>query len=109
MRAPLPVRKPIRADVRSRDISSGMVQLSATMTKTGKVESVAAIDGSGAAADAAIQDLVSWEFLPALRNREPVDIDLIVEIPFGISPRTASPARVPVPGGVDLSPVTPHN
>jgi hypothetical protein len=109
MRAPLPVRKPIRMDVRSRDISSGVVQLSATMTKTGKVESVAAIDGSGTVADAAIQDLMSWEFLPALRNREPVDIDLIVEIPFGINPRTASPARVPVPGGVDLSPVTPHN
>ena len=109
MRAPLPVRKPIRTDARSRDVSSGLVQLSATMTKTGKLDSVVAIDGSGEAADAAIQDLVSWEFLPALRNREPVDIDLIVEIPFGINPRTASPARVPVPSGVDLSPVTPHN
>jgi hypothetical protein len=109
MRAPLPVRKPIRTDVGMRDVASGVVQLSATINRTGKMDSVAAVDGSGTAADAAIQDLESWEFLPAMRNREPVDIDIIVEIPFGISPKAVSPARVPVPGGVDLSPANPHN
>jgi hypothetical protein len=109
MRAPLPVRKPIRTDVPARDVPLGMIQFSATMNKTGKMDSVAAIGGSGTATDAAIQDLESWEFLPALRNREAVDIDLIVEIPFGINPKMASPARVPVLAGVDMAPVTPHN
>ncbi len=109
MRAPLPVRKPIRADVPAREVFSGVIQMSATMNKNGKIDSVAAIDGSGTAVEAAIQDLESWEFLPALRNREPVGIDLIVEIPFGINPKATSPARVPVLAGVDMAPVTPHN
>jgi len=109
MRAPLPIRKPIRADIAPREVSAGTIQLWVTMNKAGKMDAAAAIDGSGTAADAAILDLESWEFLPALRNREPVDIDLIVEIPFGINPKAASPRRVPVLPGVDMAPVTPHN
>jgi hypothetical protein len=73
------------------------------------MDSVAAIDGSGPAADAAIADLESWEFLPALRNLEPVDIDLVVEIPFGIKTKVSTPARVPVLSGVDRPPETSHN
>jgi len=109
MRAPLPIRKPIRADVTAREISPGVIQFSATMNKTGKMDFVAVIGGAGTARDAAIKDLENWEFLPALRNREAVDIDLIVEIPFGINQKAISPASVPVLSGVDRSPRTPHN
>jgi hypothetical protein len=82
MRAPLPIRKPIRMDGVTRVGSSAIIQLSATLDKTGKIGSVALVDGSGPASAAAIDDLESWEFLPALRNREPVDVDLVIEIPF---------------------------
>lgn len=92
MRAPLPVRKPVRADA-PFVAAPGQVRLSAIMNKTGRIESVAVIDGSGPAADAAIDDLEHWEFLPALRSLEPVEVDLVVEIPFGINAKTASPAR----------------
>jgi hypothetical protein len=109
MRAPLPIRKPIRADAAVRDVSPGVVQLSATMNKTGKMDSVAVIGSSGTAPDSAIEDFETWEFLPALRNREAVDIDLIVEIPFGINQKAIPPAGVPVLSGVDRSPRTPHN
>jgi hypothetical protein len=105
MRAPLPVRKPIRADAASREISPGTIQLSAIMNKFGKLDSVAVIAGSSSAADAAIEDLEAWEFLPALRNLQAVDIDLIVEIPFGINKKNP----VPVLSGVDRTQGTQHN
>lgn len=108
MRAPLPIRKPVRTDL-ALEVSPGEVRLSATMNTAGRMDSVAAIEGSGLAVDAAIADLESWEFLPALRNLEPVEIDLVVEIPFGIRSRADPPARVPVPSGVDRSPQTSHN
>lgn len=105
MRAPLPVRKPIRADAASQEISPGTVQLSAIMNKIGKLTSVAVIAGSSPAADTAIEDLEAWEFLPALRNLQAVDIDIIVEIPFGINKKNA----VPVLSGVDRTGGTQHN
>lgn len=108
MRAPLPIRKPFRTDA-ALTVAPGEVRLSATMNTAGRMDSVAVIEGSGPAADAAIADLESWEFLPALRNLEPVDIDLVVEIPFGIRSKAVSPARVPVLSGVDRSHETPHN
>ena len=74
------------------------------MSKSGKMDSVAVIGGSGVAQDVAIEDLETWEFLPALRSREPVDIDLIIEIPFGINQKAISPPAVPVLSGVDRSP-----
>jgi hypothetical protein len=92
MRAPLPVRKPMRADVPLAG-APGQVRLSAIMNKTGRIVSVSVIDGSGPAADAAIDDLEHWEFLPALRSLEPVEVDLVVEIPYGINAKTISPAR----------------
>jgi hypothetical protein len=110
MRAPLPIRKPIRAEFVVPDLSPGVIQLSASMDKAGRIGAVAVIGGSGTIAEGAIEDLESWEFLPALRNREAVDIDLIVEIPFGINQKVTSPAvRVPVLGGVDRTSPTPHN
>jgi len=109
MRAPLPIRKPMRAEFAVPDLSPGVIQLSAIMDKVGRMDAVAVIGGSGTIAEAAIKDLESWEFLPALRNREAVDIDLIVEIPFGINQKSTSPVRVPVLSGVDRTPPTPHN
>ena len=109
MRAPLPIRKPIRADAAAPGSSTGVIQLSATMNKAGRMNTVTVIGGSGANGDAAIEDLESWEFLPALRNREAVDIDLIVEIPFGINQKVNPPVRVPVLSGVDRTLSAPHN
>jgi hypothetical protein len=90
-------------------VPPGVVQLSATIKKNGKIDSVAVIGGAAGVEDAAVKDIETWEFLPAMRNREPVDIDLIVEIPFGISQRVAPSARVPVHTEVDRSPPNQHN
>jgi hypothetical protein len=73
------------------------------------MEFVTVIGGSGTAPDIAITDLETWEFLPALRNREAVAVDLIVEIPFGINQKGILSTSVPVLSGVDRSPRSPHN
>ena len=31
--------------------------------------------------------LAKWQFTPAMRNGEPVDVDILVEIPFRLKPR----------------------
>jgi Gram-negative bacterial TonB protein C-terminal len=108
MRAPLPVRKPVLADA-TFVVSPGQVRLSATMNKVGKMDSIAVIEGSGPAVDAAIEDVERWEFLPALRSLEPVDIDLVIEIPFGINTKPVSTGGVPVLSGVDRSGPAAHN
>jgi TonB family protein len=30
----------------------------------------------------ATEELQTWEFHPAMRNGEPIDVDIVVEIPF---------------------------
>jgi outer membrane biosynthesis protein TonB len=35
----------------------------------------------------AVEALAKWEFYPATRNGVPVDVDVVVEIPFKLQPR----------------------
>jgi hypothetical protein len=80
IRAPLPVRKLAPASGMNQT-PSGHVQLMATISRTGEVLSVE-WKGSGVPDPAAIRDLLSWEFLPALRNGEPIDVEIIIEMSF---------------------------
>jgi hypothetical protein len=32
----------------------------------------------------AIEELQTWEFAPALRNGEPIAVDVVVEVPFRV-------------------------
>jgi hypothetical protein len=81
MRSPLPIRRSIVSDAGEVSVPPPHAQISAFIDKLGHVGSVAiAGNGSSAANDAAIADLRSWEFLPAMRNRQPVDVDVVVEI-----------------------------
>ncbi len=82
MRAPLPVRKLAPASDQSAQ-PGGRAQLSATILKTGRVDSAESYGKAGLPVNsAAIADLQSWQFLPALRNGEAVDVEIIIEIPF---------------------------
>ena len=88
MRPPLPIRKFLVRKADDTTFPQGRVQFFALIDKLGRVDSITIGGDSTPATDAAIADLKSWQFVPALRNREAVDVDVIVE--FSYNSRSAS-------------------
>lgn len=87
MRAPLPVRKTSRAGAPEL---SGRIQLVATIDHDGNVTGISRIGtANNVDSEAATEDLKAWQFLPALRNRSPIDTDIVIEITFGGTVRTS--------------------
>ena len=92
MHAPVPFRKlePV-SPVPSANRVERRIQVSAVIKKDGTVDRVSLLRSAPAAmARAVIQDLQSWEFKPAMRAGVPVDVDVVVEIPFNLSVEVAS-------------------
>lgn len=83
MRPPLPIRRFLVRNGDEPVFPQGRVQIFAVIDKLGKLDSITVGSGAaGAASDAVIADLKSWEFVPALRNREAVDVDVMVELSY---------------------------
>jgi hypothetical protein len=82
MRPPLPVRRFLVRSGEEVTFPQGRLQIFALIDKTGRMDSITVGGGTGGPSDAVIADLKSWEFVPALRNREPVDVDVIVELSY---------------------------
>jgi hypothetical protein len=60
-------------------------QLAATITKEGRIEGISLLTRTGAVVEQAlIRDLASWEFRPATRDGSPVDVEVVIEIPFNL-------------------------
>jgi TonB family protein len=65
----------------------GTVRLTAVIRKDGSVGSVELVRGLDARLDRTAQEALSkWLFSPAMRNGEPIDVDILVEIPFHLRP-----------------------
>lgn len=70
------------------DRVEGTVRLSAVVRKDGTVGSVELVRSLDARLDRTAQEaLAKWQFAPAMRNGEPIDVDILVEIPFRLAPR----------------------
>lgn len=86
MRAPVPLQKTEPANAgqtSSGDRSEVRIQLAAIIRSNGHVDSVTVVRASAAAAPQnAIEDLTRWEFRPAMRDGSPVDVEVVIEIPF---------------------------
>ncbi len=83
IRAPLPRRKFGKASDGLELHPSGRVQFSATLLKSGQLVAVNLMTKPGTPSNqAAVADLERWQFAPALRDGEAVDVDIILEIPF---------------------------
>ena len=66
----------------------GRVTLACVIDKTGRVASVELLRGVDDRLNKSAEEaLAKWEFYPATRNGEPVDVDVVVEIPFKLQPR----------------------
>lgn len=95
IRAPVPFRKMELVDASpSASRILHRLQLKAVIDKDGKLQEVAVISTALPVAQlAAVQDLNSWEFKPATRNGTPVDVDIVVEIPFNLPAQALSGSR----------------
>jgi len=91
MIAPVPLRKvdPKYFPAAIADRVEGRVRLAAVVRKNGRVDSVRLVQHLDDRLDQSAQDaLDKWQFQPALRDGQPVDVDVLVEIPFRLAPLT---------------------
>ena len=69
----------------------GRVQLYCVIGRDGTVGSIELLHGIDARLDRSAEEALSkWEFYPATRNGQPVDVDVVVEIPFVLAPHSAA-------------------
>ncbi len=67
----------------------GTVQLFCVIGKDGMVSAVELLKGFDPRLDESAREaLAKWEFYPATRQNEPVEVEVVVEIPFRLAPRT---------------------
>ena len=87
---PVPLRKvdPKYYPAEMADRVEGKVLLAAVLRKDGSLDSILVLRHVDERLDQSAQDaLDKWQFQPALRNGEPVDVDLLIEIPFRLAPK----------------------
>ena len=71
------------------DRVEGKVQLACVIGKDGRVSTVELVRGLDDRLNQTAEEaLAKWEFTPATRQGEPVEVDVLVEIPFRLAPRT---------------------
>ena len=86
VRAPVPVRKiePVDQPAPS-DRTRERIAFAATLGKNGRLNGITLLTKTTAAVQRAVfQDVTAWEFRPATRDGLPVDVDVVLEIPFSI-------------------------
>ncbi len=71
------------------DRIEGKVQLACVIGKDGHVSHVEMVRGLDDRLNETAQEaMAKWEFEPATRHGEPVEVDVLVEIPFKLAPFT---------------------
>jgi hypothetical protein len=94
MRAPIPLRKIEPADkfqTPSGDRSEARIQLAAVIRSDGRFDGLAPVRGSAAAFAGAIEDMARWEFRPATSGGSPIEVEVVIEIPFNVAWLSRSP------------------
>jgi TonB family protein len=86
---PVPHRKvdPKYVASAAADRVEGKVQLACVIGKDGRVSTVELVRGLDDRLNQTAEEaLAKWEFTPATRHGEPVEVDVLVEIPFRLAP-----------------------
>jgi TonB family protein len=87
--APVPHRKvdPKYTPSAISDHVEGKVQLFCVIGREGTVSSIELLKGADDRLNKSAEEaLAKWEFYPATRDGQPVDVDVVVEIPFVLAP-----------------------
>jgi TonB family protein len=90
LRPPSPLRKvdPKYLPQAIEDRAEGKVRLLAVIRKDGKVDVLEVVRSADSRLDqSAAEALAKWEFEPATRDGQPIDVDALFEIPFRLAPR----------------------
>jgi TonB family protein len=85
--APIPARKYSWIDADPPPLappSAATVRFAAIIDRNGRIASARILRSTAVQAFQlkAIAELETWEFKPALRNGEPIEVDIVVEIPL---------------------------
>jgi hypothetical protein len=86
VRAPVPFRKlePVEP-LSPGDRKEERIQIVALLKKDGTLHEIATpAAANDAIKRAVIHDMESWQFKPATRNGIPVDVDVVLEVPFNL-------------------------
>ncbi len=91
VRAPVPLRKYESVEpVLPGAHTELRVQVAGMIRQDGKLEGLAVLRSLGPGIEQAIlHDLEAWEFKPATRDNVPVDVDVVMEIPYSLPPQIA--------------------
>lgn len=91
VRAPIPFRKMELVDqAASGDSGQARVQITGILDKDGHLGKITILARPTTMTEqAVIQDLESWEFKPATRDGVPIDVEVVIEIPFNLSTAVA--------------------
>jgi hypothetical protein len=92
MRAPLPFRKMELVDQEPPPGKAGQarVQFAAVLDKEGRLDKFAILQRPPTMTEQLVmQDIESWEFKPATRDGVPVEVEVVIEIPFNLSTAVA--------------------
>lgn len=86
MRAPVPIRKKLRAGSLAAAVGGeGWVQIAAVIGKDGKISAITAVPGRHPAlAEKVAEDLANWEFRPGSRNGQAIEVEVVIEVPFRV-------------------------
>jgi TonB family protein len=87
--APVPHRKvdPKYIPSAVQERVEGKVTLGCVVDREGRVSGVELIRGiDNRLNQSALEALAKWEFYPATRNGLPIEVDVLVEIPFTLAP-----------------------
>ena len=95
MRAPLPFRKMEPADEAPfTNSAQARVQIAAVLDKDGRLKNLAILARPVTITEqAVVQDLAAWEFKPATRDGVPIDVEVVIEIPFSLPGAVAKRAQ----------------
>ncbi|MGA3201822.1 MAG: energy transducer TonB [Bryobacteraceae bacterium] len=91
IRAPVPFRKMEPADETPfSDSAQARVLISAVLDKDGRLSDLAILTRPPTISEqAVVQDLASWEFKPATHEGAPVEVEVVIEIPFNLATAVA--------------------
>ena len=91
---PIPHRKvdPKYVATAAADHVEGKVELACVIGREGEVSGVELVRGLDDRLNAsAVEALRKWQFWPATREGQPIDVDVLVEIPFRLAPHAQAP------------------